>query len=221
MTHRYSGRTAMLADVSVHEPKQATDEESALTYSMEGSNESAPESMRAYTWSPGWNSNQSINKFQDEIAGHLRHGDPGIRLFSGAEPVAQFSPGPGPGNDIHIVPRWHIFGSDELSNSSPAINSLAPVPYALMNPDTAHRLEVQQGNGLKLNDQEAPSLEVLIDESVPAGCVICPVLDTTRAYQQLTPAGGNALVKDESWTPRSSVSSASSADSIIMSDRGN
>jgi NADH-quinone oxidoreductase subunit G len=187
--------------------------------------------MRAYTWSPGWNSNQSINKFQDEIAGHLRHGDPGIRLFSGAEPVDQFSPGPGPGNDvhgadihgtdIHIVPRWHIFGSDELSNSSPAINSLAPGPYALMNPETALTLEVQQGDGLKLNDQQAPSLEVLIDESVPAGCVICPVLDTTRAYQHLTPAAGNELVKDESWTPRSSTSSASGAGGIIMSDRGN
>jgi NADH-quinone oxidoreductase subunit G len=213
----------MLADVSVHEPKQATDEESALSYSMEGSNQSAPESMRAYTWSPGWNSNQSINKFQDEIAGHLRHGDPGIRLFSGAEPVAQFSPGPDPGreNDIHIVPRWHIFGSDELSNSSPAINSLAPGPYALMNPDTARRLEVQQGNGLKLDNQEAPSLEVLIDESVPAGCVICPVLDTTRAYQHLTKTGGSALVKDESFIPRSSPPSATSAGGIIMSDRGN
>jgi len=224
MTQRYSGRTAMLADVSVHEPKQATDKESALSYSMEGSNQSAPESMRAYSWAPGWNSNQSINKFQDEIAGPLRHGDPGIRLFSGTEPVEQFSPGPSPGNDIHIVPRWHIFGSDELSNSSPAINSLAPEPYALMNPDTAKRLAVQQGNGLKLNNQAAPSLEVFIDESVPEGCVICPVLNITRAYQPRLRAGGSDLVRDESWTPRSSKSSPSPAkkhDGLIMSDRSN
>ena len=149
--------------------------------------------------------------------------------FSGKEPIKQFSPGPdsapGPGNDISIVPRWHIFGSDELSNSSPAINSLAPPPYALMNQDTARGLEVQQGNGLKLDNQEAPSLEVLIDESVAPGCVICPVLDTTRAYLHLTQTGGSVLVKDESWTPRSTASSASRSgasnkNSIIMSDRG-
>lgn len=33
---RYSGRTAMRAPLSVHEPKQPTDPDSALTFSMEG-----------------------------------------------------------------------------------------------------------------------------------------------------------------------------------------
>lgn len=215
MTQRYSGRTAMLADISVHEPKQTTDEESALTYSMEGSNQSAPESMRAYTWSPGWNSNQSINKFQDEIAGHLRHGDPGIKLFSNTEPVDQFSPARRRDGDINIVPRWHIFGSDELSNTSPAIHSLAPHPYALLNPDTASSLGVQTGDGLKLDGLDAPSLEVLIDESIPENCVACPVLDTTLAYHHRSHNGGSFLVRDDSWTPPSKTGG------IIMSDRSN
>src|SRR5690625_7948440 len=34
--HRYSGRTAMHADVNIHEPKPPEDPDSALTYHMEG-----------------------------------------------------------------------------------------------------------------------------------------------------------------------------------------
>ena len=34
--HRYSGRTAMLANISVHEPKPPDDPESPLSFSMEG-----------------------------------------------------------------------------------------------------------------------------------------------------------------------------------------
>lgn len=42
--HRYSGRTAMLADVSVHEKRQPQDKDTAFAFSMEGYN--APEANR-------------------------------------------------------------------------------------------------------------------------------------------------------------------------------
>ena len=220
MTHRSSGRTAMVADVSIHEPQQPADDDSALSYSMEGTNQTAPDSMRAYTWSPGWNSNQSINKFQDEIAGHLKAGDPGAKLFSGneestREPVDLFSPAPDkttPDSQITIVPRWHIFGSDELSNNSPGINSQAPQPYALLNQGTALRLEVQTGDGLILENAQSVSLEVLIDETIPDDCLVCPVLESTRAYFQAS-ENHVKLIKDHAWIP------ASKSDDIIMSDR--
>ncbi|MCH7741694.1 MAG: NADH-quinone oxidoreductase subunit NuoG [Proteobacteria bacterium] len=214
MTHRQSGRTAMLADVSVHEPKQPEDDNSALTYSMEGANQAAPGSLRAFTWSPGWNSNQSINKFQDEISGHLQDGDPGIKLFTGSSAVAHFvsdKSGPGSGNiGIRVVPRWHIFGSDELSNKSQAIRSLAPSPYALLNPNTAGNLNVQTGDALKLDSGDAPSLPVSIEDNVPDGCVLCPVLETTRAYLHLSDA---ALSKDDDWT------APDGQEDVIVSDR--
>ncbi len=214
MTHRQSGRTAMLADVSVHEPKQPEDDNSALTYSMEGANQAAPGSLRAFTWSPGWNSNQSINKFQDEISGHLQDGDPGIKLFTGSSAVAHFvsdKSGPGSGNiRIRVVPRWHIFGSDELSNKSQAIRSLAPSPYALLNPNTAENLNVQTGDALKLDSGDAPSLPVSIEDNVPDGCVICPVLETTRAYLHLS---DGVLSKDDDWT------APDGQEDVIVSDR--
>ncbi|BCQ70041.1 NADH-quinone oxidoreductase [Pseudomonas sp. Eqa60] len=79
---RYSGRTAMRANQSVHEPRTSQDPDTAFAYSMEGYSGSAePRSQVPFAWSPGWNSPQAWNKFQDEVGGHLRAGDPGTRLI--------------------------------------------------------------------------------------------------------------------------------------------
>ncbi len=34
-----------------------------------------------FAWSAGWNSPQAWNKFQDNVGGHLKGGDSGVRLF--------------------------------------------------------------------------------------------------------------------------------------------
>lgn len=79
---RYSGRTAMRADISVHEPRTPQDQDTAFSFSMEGYSGSVePRSQVPFAWSPGWNSPQAWNKFQDEVGGHLRAGDPGTRLI--------------------------------------------------------------------------------------------------------------------------------------------
>ena len=79
--HRYSGRTAMLANISVHEPKPPDDPDSPLSFSMEGNPDQPPSALLPFFWSPGWNSIQAVNKFQAEIGGPLRQGDPGVRLI--------------------------------------------------------------------------------------------------------------------------------------------
>lgn len=44
--HRYSGRTAMRANISVHEPRQPQDKDTMFAFSMEGNNQpSAPRSQ--------------------------------------------------------------------------------------------------------------------------------------------------------------------------------
>ena len=79
---RYSGRTAMRANISVHEPRTPQDKDTAFAFSMEGYSGSAePRQQVPFAWSPGWNSPQAWNKFQDEVGGHLRAGDPGVRLI--------------------------------------------------------------------------------------------------------------------------------------------
>ncbi len=84
--HRYSGRTAMRANISVHEPRQPQDIDTMFTFSMEGNNQpTAHRSQVPFAWAPGWNSPQAWNKFQDEVGGKLRFGDPGVRLFETSE----------------------------------------------------------------------------------------------------------------------------------------
>lgn len=84
--HRYSGRTAMRANISVHEPRQPQDKDTMFAFSMEGNNQpTAPRSEIPFAWAPGWNSPQAWNKFQDEVGGKLRHGDPGVRLIEATE----------------------------------------------------------------------------------------------------------------------------------------
>jgi NADH-quinone oxidoreductase subunit G len=140
--HRYSGRTAILAAVSVHEPGPPEDRDSALAFSMEGNPDQPPAALQPFFWAPAWNSIQAVNKFQEEIAGPLRGGDPGVRIIEpGANRPpyydripAAFQPRAG---EWLLVPLHHIFGSEELSRLAPSVAQLAPQPYVILNPEDA------------------------------------------------------------------------------------
>src|SRR5262249_57333533 len=60
--HRYSGRTAMFANITVHEPKPPDDPDSPLSFSMEGYQGQPPSPLITRYWSPGWNSVQEIGR---------------------------------------------------------------------------------------------------------------------------------------------------------------
>src|SRR5208283_1469533 len=126
-THRQSGRTAMHADIYVHEPKPPEDPESPFSFSMEGYKGQPPDAVIPRFWSPGWNSVQSVNKFQSEVGGPLRGGNPGERLLvpaQGSAPV-YFDTAPEAfsirKDGLLIVGISHIFGSEELSAASPPV----------------------------------------------------------------------------------------------------
>lgn len=171
--HRYSGRTAMRADVSVHEPKQPVDEESPLAYTMEGLNRHQPGALLPFVWSPGWNSNQSLHKFQTEVGGHLRGGTAGVRLLrAGASnptipntPPAAVTPTP---EHWQLVPRHRIFGSDELSALSPGLCELVEPGFIELCAADAHRLGVEDGDGVAVESHT--TLEVKINNSIAPGC---------------------------------------------------
>lgn len=146
--HRYSGRTAMLARINVSEPKPPDDPDSPLSYSMEGNPDQPPSALIPFAWAPGWNSYQAWNKFQEEVAGPLRGGDPGVLLIeppaqSDADYFRDIPPGfePRQGEWL-IVPLYHIFGSEELSIHSPGVKQLSPGAYLAMNEHDAMRLKV-------------------------------------------------------------------------------
>jgi len=157
---RYTARTAMHADVDVNEPPPPDDPDSPLAFSMEGYEGQPPPALIPRYWAPHWNSVQSLSKFQEEIAGPLRGGDPGVRLIepgsgSAGGYVGRIPPAfePRAGQWL-AVPLHHIFGSEELSVRTPGVFELAPEPYLALNPDDAAGLKVQAGEEVEFRMNE-------------------------------------------------------------------
>ena len=180
--NRYSGRTAMHAHISVHEPRPPDDPDSPFSFSMEGYEGMPPSSLIPRFWYPAWNSVQAVNKFQKEVGGPLRGGDPGERLIEPAregEPLyfgktpRAFEPRE---NELFIVPLYHIFGSEELSILSPGIAERAPGPYLAMNPEDAERLCGEEGRKVEVAISGVICrLPVVKKASLPRGTAGFPV----------------------------------------------
>jgi len=159
--HRYSGRTAMLANVTIHEPKPPDDPDSPLSFSMEGYSAPAqpPPPLNPFFWTPGWNSIQAVNKFQTEVAGPLRGGDPGKRLLAPVPPENSEYLSVIPSafevrsSEWVFLPEYRIFGSEELSRHASAIAELSPKPYVGISAEGASRLKMKEGDRaeVKLN----------------------------------------------------------------------
>ncbi|MBI4789991.1 MAG: molybdopterin-dependent oxidoreductase [Chloroflexi bacterium] len=174
---RATGRTAMTAHLSVHEPKPPDDPDTPLSFSMEGFQGTPPSPLVPRFWAPGWNSIQALNKFQSEVGGPLQGGDPGKQLVEPTEGAptffreipAAFAPREG---EWLIVPLYHIFGSEELSVLSPGIAELTPEPYLALNADDAARL---QANEIEIAlSNHLYRLPVKIVSALPAGVAGVP-----------------------------------------------
>ena len=185
-SHRFSGRTAMLANKTVHEPRPPDDPDSPLSFSMEGFGGRPPSALIPRYWFPGWNSVQSLNKFQAEVGGPLHGGDPGRRLVEPKKPdtaqidkVLFFDDIPDAfvarKGEWLFVQLFHIFGSEELSSMSPAIEELSPKPYLALNENDAQKLGFVAGNmaSIGLNDK-SHRLQVRISPALPPGVAGLP-----------------------------------------------
>ncbi|NII29711.1 NADH-quinone oxidoreductase subunit NuoG [Pseudoflavitalea sp. X16] len=178
--HRYSGRTAMLANLAVSEPKPLQDDDSPLTFTMEGYQGMPPSPLIPFFWAPGWNSVQSVNKYQQETGGALRGGDPGIRLFEqkGIAPVF-FREIP----EVFIalqqkwllLPRYQLFGSSELSGYTRALRELSADPYISLSKQDAAQLGAVDGAPVSIKaDGTLLTLPLKIDEALCNGIVLAP-----------------------------------------------
>lgn len=178
---RYSGRTAMRADISVHEPRTPQDNDTAFNFSMEGYSGSVePRQQVPFAWSPGWNSPQAWNKFQDEVGGHIRAGDPGTRLIEStgdslnwfASVPRAFNPAPG---TWQVVPFFHLLGSEENSSKAAPVQERIPAAYVALAKSEADRLGVNDGALLSVNvDGQTLRLPLRINEELGAGLVALP-----------------------------------------------
>lgn len=178
---RYSGRTAMRADISVHEPRTSQDNDTAFSFSMEGYSGSVePRQQVPFAWSPGWNSPQAWNKFQDEVGGHIRAGDPGTRLIeSQGDGLSWFATVPRAFNPAQgtwqVVPFYHLFGSEENSSKADPVQERIPAAYVSLAKSEADRLGVNDGALLSLNvGGQTLRLPLRINDELGAGLVALP-----------------------------------------------
>ena len=196
-SHRYSGRTAMHANKNVSEAQPPEDPDNPMSYTMEGYNGIPPSSMIPLFWSPGWNSVQSVNRFQIEVGGPLHGGDPGIRLIEPGEDSKQktfykeipeaFQPKK---EEWLVLPVYHIFGSEELSGKSPAVNERAPQPYLSLNAAEAARMNTETGKIVEINlNNRKYQLPVHIQKDLPDGVAGLPAGLKDIAYGEFPLTG--------------------------------
>jgi len=195
--HRYSGRTAMHADIKVSESGQPHDPETPFAFSMEGDTGHVPPALLPVIWAPGWNSNQAINQFQQQTGGHLRDGDSGVRLIEadGALPwFGDIPPGFRPEQGRwRIMPLPHIFGTEELSLQSPSIAERLPAFCVLLNFLDAETLGVDSGDPVEISSLLGISIlkiPVQIEPTLPRGLLGItaglPAFQAMKTWTQVT-----------------------------------
>ncbi|WP_421309648.1 NADH-quinone oxidoreductase subunit NuoG [Aeromonas sp. 603696] len=185
--HRYSGRTSMLADQNVSEPRVAQDPDSPFNFSMEGyAGARQPLPQVPFAWAPGWNSPSAWNKFQDEVGGKLRAGDPGRRLLEATDPQAEgkellgwFTTIPAPfkaAEALQVVNYAQLFGGEELSARSPVIQARMNEPELVLNPLDAQRLALHGGSQVSFSWGGSHwQLRLRLSDQLSAGLVGLPL----------------------------------------------
>lgn len=174
-SHRYSGRTAMKANIDVHELKPADDPDSAMSFTMEGYHGNEVSSLTTTYWSPGWNSVQAINKYQIEVGGPLHGGDPGLRLIeNGGESVSYFQSSPvaykAPEQGFQMLAVYQIFGSEELSRKSPSVKERSDVACLFLNPTDAAALKLSEDEIIEvLIGKQSKKLKVKLMSELVSG----------------------------------------------------
>jgi NADH-quinone oxidoreductase subunit G len=175
---RVSGHTSIHANKEVSEPSPVADPDTPLAFSMEGSERQPPAALINRYWSPGWNSVQSLNRFQEEVGGLLRGGTAGVKLINGISAGRDYFttiPDPFiPREDAwHVLPIYHIFGSEELSARSPAVAARATEPYLALRPVDSKNLGLKDGETAILDHTLVLPVKLL--QSLPVGTVGLPV----------------------------------------------
>lgn len=201
-SHRYSGRTAEHANVTIMEPQAPRDPDTPLIFSMEGAQDPVPGPLVPRFWWPGWNSEQAINKFQIEIGGPLHGENPGIRLIESSsikpnwsiitsDPTSAFNAAAP--DAMWVVPRPVIFGSEEMSRLAPAIRKLSPPAEVTMSPTLARKLGITEGKPVDLEvsgvtrrllarfDPMMPDTVMSIPANLPETVgILAPTVSTTE-----------------------------------------
>ena len=180
-SHRFSGRTALHAGVAVAEQPPHSDPDAPMAFSMEGIHSPGKTPLQANIWSPGWNSNQSIHKFQRGVDGERIAGSSGKKIQRTAQSLPDWSPSAGQeppsadSGELTLVPLFRMFGSEELSTHAEAIASIVGAPRAVIGRTDAAAHHIHSGDRVQLEiGSRALQLEVQVSEGIADGTLGLP-----------------------------------------------
>jgi NADH-quinone oxidoreductase subunit G len=141
----------------------------------------APSPLIPFFWSPGWNSIQAVNKYQQEVGGSLRNEQAGQLLFSykpDATPM-YFKDVPEAfmvrNEKWLLLPQYHVFGSEELSMYAKGVRELSPEPYIALSVSDAAKQGWENGQTIAITVfEQAYELPVKIDNTLQNGIALIP-----------------------------------------------
>jgi NADH-quinone oxidoreductase subunit G len=195
-TPRVSGRTAMLANQTVHEPKPFGETGAPYKQSMEGTQAGQKKEFPlAYSWSPGWNSNQSNHKFRDEYRGNELAQQVGVLCIDANQSDQWFKWqavwSKNTKAQWQILPLQKVFGSDNLSLHALPIAQLKVQAQIVVSPLDAEKLGFTAGQLIYCDDNPT-ALQLAINANVPANNLLVYVpadqLFESRHCEKLTAA---------------------------------
>ena len=226
---RYSGRTAMRAPISVHEPMQPKDLDTSLTFSMEGySGTQTPSAMIPFAHSAGWNSPQAWNKYQAKVGGSLKKGDPGVRLFDRqprlatrqyiAPAVTSVTTTDMTQGQAKLVPIYNIYASSMMASRSPIVAEQLPIAAWRINNDDAQQWGIANGDYLAIDiDNQQITLPVQLVHYLAEGCIGYPVGQVSIIHPSM-PASVRKVAAPEATV---TLSAAMTDDSVLLADEKN
>ena len=164
--HRYSGRNATILPEELDKPDPVA----------KGGGLGPGGTLPVASRTPGWNSNEAINRFEIDTGGPPRDGSSGLRVFvanhGGAGAPSVPDPGglataatpsaldtgrsspaarpPGDDDSVLVCAAAEIFGSESMSRRGPALAELAPDTYLSLHPERAARFGVVEGRAYRL-----------------------------------------------------------------------
>lgn len=160
MPHRASGRTSQMANISVHENKTTQKLDDSYRFSMEGASIKTSHDM-PFVWAPGWNSNQAIGQYQEQINGALLQQETPqfIKLSNGLvnnscwQPTMNDSINPLSNQanaNLSYVQQKNIYLDDWQAAMTPEFQMLKQNNQLFINSDVARTLAIQSQQWCKV-----------------------------------------------------------------------
>ncbi len=192
MSHRASGRTSQMANIMVHEAKTTQKFDDSFSFSMEGASIKQTSDM-PFTWAPGWNSNQSIGRYQEHINGPLQQQQKASFItfstslaenenWQESKDIAVNSSAKQNENCLNYVQQKNIYLSEQQAAMTPEFQLLKQSNCIFINANTALKAGVKNQQWCKLVFSATGENMQLVSQSVISQISILPNLPETLAF---------------------------------------